>query len=155
MPDKKQLKVLMIDSETTWRGGEGQLLLLMKGLQGSEFEVTLAAPPNAAITERAGDCGIECLPLPIAGGMDLVAAWTLRRYLRDHGFDIVHCHSSHAHSIAFVAQGTKLLRGVRPMRGRAAVVVSRRVDFDVATNKFSSMKYRHGADIFLAISNGV
>jgi glycosyltransferase involved in cell wall biosynthesis len=35
------------------------------------------------------------------------------------------------------------------------LVVSRRVDFPVGRHGFGALKYRHGVDIFLAISNGV
>jgi glycosyltransferase involved in cell wall biosynthesis len=145
----------MIDSEVTWRGGEGQLALLMKGLLGSEVDVTLAAHRGAAITERAQAMGVRCLPLAISGGMDLVAAWTLRRQMRDNDFDVVHCHSSHAHSVAYLAR-----RALKIGRGRSeqpgpVFVVSRRVDFPVAQNGLSALKYRYGADVYLAISNGV
>ena len=32
MSDTTDLRVLMVDSENSWRGGEAQMLLLMKGL---------------------------------------------------------------------------------------------------------------------------
>ena len=144
------LRVLMIDSETTWRGGENQLYLLMRGLrETTNTEVVLASPPGAAIAQRAAELGVDQLPLPIRGGMDLVAAMTLRRHLRRGRFDIVHCHASHAHGIAFLATG--LRRSPRP----PFVVVSRRVDFAFAKRGPSALKYRWGADLYLAISNGV
>jgi len=145
----------MIDSEATWRGGEGQLWLLMRGLLGTRVDVTLAAPPDAAITQRAEDMGVRCLPLAISGGMDLVAAWVLRRYLRENDFDIVHCHSSHAHSVAYIAQRATNIGHARSAPPGPLFVVSRRVDFPVAQNGLSAMKYRYGADVYLAISNGV
>lgn len=149
------IKTLMIDSEATWRGGEGQLWLLMRGLLGTHVDVTLAAPPGSAIAKRAEDMGVRCLPLPISGGMDLVAAWTLRRYLRENDFDIVHCHSSHAHSVAYIAQRAAHVGRAKSAPPRPVFVVSRRVDFPVAQNGLSAMKYRYGADVYLAISNGV
>ncbi|MFQ5511905.1 MAG: glycosyltransferase [Candidatus Krumholzibacteriia bacterium] len=145
--------VLMIDSESTWRGGEAQLELLIRGLLAEGgFAVTLAAPPDSAIAARAGAMGVTCLPLRVAGGMDLAAAWKLRGYLRTNRYDIVHCHSSHAHSVASLAMKRPFGRG----RGtRRRLVVSRRVDFPIATNLFSTAKYRAGVDAYLAISNGV
>jgi len=77
---------------------------------GTRVDVTLAAPPDAAITQRAEDMGVRCLPLAISGGMDLVAAWVLRRYLRENDFDIVHCHSSHAHSVAYMSSSSAVSR---------------------------------------------
>jgi len=154
MNHKTKINALMIDSETTWRGGEGQLFLLMKGLVQNDVNVSLAAAPDAVITKRAETLGVRCLPLPISGGMDLAAVWMLRRILRENAFDIVHSHSSHAHSIAFMAHGASHIRR-RRVGGRPMFVVSRRVDFPVAKNTLSAMKYRRGADVYLAISNGV
>ena len=143
-------RVLMLDSERTWRGGENQLFLLMRGLRETNAaQVTLAAPPGAAIAARANALGVPCLPLSMRGGMDLPAALRLRRLLRQGRFDLVHCHASHAHSIAFLA------RGPRRARRRPLLVVSRRVDFPFARHGPSAFKYRYGADLYIAISTGV
>ena len=140
----------MVDSETTWRGGENQLLLLMRGLrEAGAAEVELAAPPDAAITRRAAEIGVPCLPLPIRGGIDFVAAQRLRHDLRR--FDLVHCHASHAHSVAFLALAFSRLQRRRP----PFLVVSRRVDFPFSRRGPSALKYRYGADLYLAISSGV
>lgn len=145
-------RVLMLDSERTWRGGENQLFLLMRGLcETRRADVVLGAPPGAAIATRAAALGVPCLPLPMRGGMDLGAVLRLRRYLRQGHFDLVHCHASHAHSIAFLALGPTWLR----RRRRPLLVVSRRVDFAFAPHGPSAFKYRSGADLYLAISTGV
>jgi hypothetical protein len=93
-------RILMVDSESTWRGGEGQLALLMQGLVQRGYDVTLAAPKASAIASRAREIGVATLPLTISGGLDFGAAWKLRGYLRSHRYDVVHTHSSHAHSVA-------------------------------------------------------
>ncbi len=153
MTQGAKIGVLMVDSEVTWRGGEGQLELLMKGLLGNSVDVALAAPPQAAITRRARSLGVRCLPLSMAGDFDLRAVWRLRRYLRQQPFDIIHCHSSHAHGVASLARSPSM--APRPPRRRPALVVSRRVDFPVGRNGLSRLKYRRGADVYVAISNGV
>ena len=86
------IRVLMVDSEVTWRGGEAQVALLMRGLVEEGVRVVLAAPPGSSIEGKAEELGIEVLALQIAGGMDARAAWMLGRYLREGRFDIVHCH---------------------------------------------------------------
>lgn len=144
-------RILMIDTEVTWRGGEAQLGLLMRGLPRDRFTIVLASPPGSAISSWAREFGVPSLALSVAGGADLRAAWRLRGYLEEGRFDLVHCHTSHAHGIAFLA-----LRLMRPGRGsRPALVVSRRVDFPVAKNGLSALKYRYGADVYVAISRGV
>ena len=145
------IKALMVDSEATWRGGEGQVALLMRGLVRRGVEVELASPHDSAIESKAKELGVRCVPLGIAGGLDLSAAWALRGYLKAGSYDIVHCHSSHAHGVARLAVGAMGWGGARKPR----LVVSRRVDFPVGRYGFGALKYRHGVDVFLAISTGV
>lgn len=141
------VRALMVDSETTWRGGEGQLLLLMRGLVDEGVEVGLAAAPASEIRGRSEHLPVAFHPLDIGGGMDVAAAWRLRGILKGGGYDIVHTHASHAHTVAALAGA---LSGAR-----ARHVVSRRVDFAVSRNPLSALKYRRGADVYLAISTGV
>jgi glycosyltransferase involved in cell wall biosynthesis len=148
------LRTLMVHSESTWRGGESQLELLMRGLREAEVSVSLCAPPRSPIWERAGRLGVTCLSLSVSGGFDLKAAWGLRGYLRATQFDIIHCHSSHAHSTAFIARRLLDRAGTADAKP-PALVVSRRVDFPVGRNGLSALKYRIGADMYLAISRGV
>lgn len=142
----RALRVLMVDSERTWRGGEAQLRLLMLGLREAGCHVALAAPADSAIAQRTrAESGFVFHPLKISGGVDVGAARRLRRLVVD--YDVVHAHASHAHGVMALATiGLK----ARPRR-----VVSRRVDFAVGRTPASAWKYRHGADLFLAISTGV
>lgn len=143
---KRNLRVLMVDSERSWRGGEAQLRLLLRGLRDNGCAVALAAPGDSEIARvTTEEEGIGVRPLTINGGFDPGAAWRLRRMLPE--YDIVHAHASHAHSVVALAS---LGMPARPHR-----VVSRRVDFAVSTNPASKWKYRHGADLYLAISSGV
>jgi glycosyltransferase involved in cell wall biosynthesis len=144
---KQKLRILMVDSEETWRGGEAQLELLMKGLTSAGHQVELAAASQAAITRRTKELGLPTHNVPIAGSLDAKAAWKLRRIFSDGSFDIIHSHSSHAHGVSVLAC---FGHPARPLH-----VVSRRVDFRIGRNPMSAWKYRRGADVFLAISTGV
>jgi L-malate glycosyltransferase len=164
------MRVLMVHSEKTWRGGENQLALLMRGLGDAGVSVELAAPPESPIARRAENLGVPCVALPIRGGLDLIAARRLARHLRRERYDIVHCHSSHAHSVAFLAtwpawSGNRHTSAASrhetsaagaPTKGHRlpTLVVSRRVDFDVPRRGPGALKYRH-VDLYLAISKGV
>ncbi|MFH1755150.1 MAG: glycosyltransferase, partial [Candidatus Latescibacterota bacterium] len=144
---ERSLRILMVDSEETWRGGEAQLELLMKGLIGTGHHVSLASPPGSAIAARAKSLGVRTFDVPIASSLDAKAAWKLRRLFFDGTFHIVHSHSSHAHGVTVLA--------CVGLPARPVHVVSRRVDFRVSRNPMSAWKYKRGADIYLAISNGV
>ena len=149
------LRILMIDSETTWRGGQNQLALLVRGLREYGVDLRVAAPPEAAIFENEDLRGIARVPLTMRNGMDLVAAARLAHHLQRERYDVLHCHSSHAHSTAFLAtRPRKLLRNDTPSGTLPRIVVSRRVAFPIARRGPSALKYRH-ADLYLAISSAV
>ncbi len=153
--DSAPLRVLMLDSESSWRGGQNQLALLLRGLREHGVFARVAAPPQSAILKSNDARGFESVPLRMRHGMDVVAATRLARHLRRETYDIVHCHSSHAHSTAFLALWPSRLVGsgnTPPERPR--LVVSRRVAFPLARHGPAALKYRN-ADLFLAISSGV
>lgn len=139
------LRVLIVDSERTWRGGQGQVLLLMRGLSERGQDITLAAPATGALFERSAPLGIERLAWPGTSG--LISVLGMRAILARGNYDIVHSHASRAHGAVSMAR-TGLRAG--PLH-----VVSRRVDFPVARGPWGRWKYHRGADAYIAISNGV
>ena len=139
----RPLRILMADSERTWRGGQGQVLLLMRGLAELGQDVTLAAPAHGPLFERSADLPIERVAW--RGTSSPASILELRTIIAGGDFDIVHSHASRAHGAAAVAH----------LGLRAKHVVSRRVDFDVARGPWGKWKYLHGADAYIAISDGV
>ena len=139
------MRVAHLDTGRTWRGGQAQVLHLLRGLEARGHRCLLLAP-RGPLLERARDAGIEVRPWrPLAEGdvaAVLRAAVTLRRFRAD----VAHCHSAHAH-----ATGVPAAR----LAGVPAVVVSRRVDFAVARGAPSRLKYRLPVDRYLCISHGV
>lgn len=140
-------RVLMVDSERSWRGGEAQVRLLIGGLLEAGCRVGLAAAANSEIARRTRGLAVTHHPVSIRGGIDVAAARHLHGILRTGDYEIVHAHSSHAHGAA--ALGCVGLRRP-PLR-----VVSRRVDFAVGRHALDRLKYRRGADAYLAISSRV
>jgi glycosyltransferase involved in cell wall biosynthesis len=137
------LRILMVDSERTWRGGQGQVLLLMRGLAELGQEVALAAPSDGPLFERSAELRIKRVPW--RGTSSPLSVLELRKIIAPGGFDIVHSHASRAHGAAAVAR----------LGLRAKHLVSRRVDFPVARGPWGRWKYLRGADAYIAISEGV
>jgi glycosyltransferase involved in cell wall biosynthesis len=135
----------MVDSERSWRGGQEQIRLLMKGLVETGADVTLAAPAAGALFARAAELGVARLAW--AGRAPWTGLGVLRRAMGHGGFDIVHSHASRAHGAVALAR-VGLAR-------RPPHVVSRRVDFPVARGAAGRWKYHRGADAYIAISRGV
>ena len=143
MTARTPLRVLMVDSERSWRGGQGQVRLLMSGLCERGVAVTLAAPADGELYRRSENLAIERLPLATGPA----GVFTLRRALGSSRYDVVHSHAARAHGTVAAAR--------LGLRSRALHVVSRRVDFDVAKSPVSRWKYLRGADAYIAISEGV
>jgi error-prone DNA polymerase len=139
------VKIAHVDSEPGWRGGQAQVLGLLRGLAARGHTVVLLCPAGP-LAERAAAAGVRVLPFAARSDFDLGAARRLTRDLRAERPDLVHLHSGRAHAV-----GAPAARWA----GRLPVVVSRRVDFAVATHPLSALKYRFGVDRYLCISEGV
>ncbi|MFW7381437.1 MAG: glycosyltransferase family 4 protein [Oligoflexus sp.] len=139
------LKVLHIDTELTWRGGENQVRLLMEGGK-EEAEWFLAAPRESAIAQRLSALA-SLFPLERPTLQWLPAMPRLARFCREQGINIVDCQSSKAHSIGLI-----LKRLVPSLK----LVVHRRVDFLPAKGMWSRRKYLHpSVDAYIAISQAI
>lgn len=139
------MKVAHLDTGRTWRGGQGQVLLLMGELRARGVEQLLLAPPGPLL-EKAAAAGHATRAWPSRGELDPAAQWRAYRALAAFAPGIAHLHSAHAHAL-----------GTWPARaaGVPGVVVSRRVDFRVGGNPLSRLKYALPVDRYFCISHGV
>ena len=140
------LRVLHLDSERTWRGGERQVLELMRRQRETGDEPHLAAPSGSAIAERASAEGFPVHPVPMRGTWDLASVFDVARLHRSLRPDVTHWHAARAHAIGAMAS----LVAPGPVR-----VVSRRVDFLVRRSPGSRLLWSLPIDAILAISEGV
>jgi glycosyltransferase involved in cell wall biosynthesis len=137
-------RILMVNTEHGWRGGENQVWLLATGLDPLRWEVRTACQDGGDLDHRLSEAGAKTVPIRARGGFDLAAARALRRVALDYGVELVHAHASHAHSLALIATlGTGL-----------PLVVSRRVDFPIGRSPISRWKYRRATRV-VAVSEGV
>jgi len=138
------MNILHINEQQGWRGGEQQSSYLIRGLVRRGHNVVIAGKPGSRfLTADHGSPEIVRVPAPFMGEFDAWTAWTLARAVRQYKIDILHAHTSHAHSAACMAQ-------ILARRGR--VVVSRRVDFAPRAGRINRWKYSK-PDMFVAVSN--
>ncbi|MHC4829170.1 MAG: glycosyltransferase family 4 protein [Planctomycetota bacterium] len=145
------MKVLHVNTEMGWRGGEQQVLYLMQGLAARGVEQALVCQPGSAIAERARAEGIEVKELRMRGEVDLFASWRIGRLASQEGFDLLHLHTSHAHML-----GTMAKRFAK--RPKPKTVVARRVDFSIYRHSFlglNGLKYTMGVDRILCVSERI
>ncbi len=159
------MNILHVDTEMGWRGGEQQVAWLVEGLlaRGMGRQV-IAANPASALERHARAAGWDVAPLRMRGGWNLSAARELARIATKHRIDLVHAHTAHAHTLAWLGIARNGIAapegetGANALRSFPPVVVTRRVDFPIATGIFASLrraKYLHPRIALIAISRGV
>ncbi len=136
------MRVLHVDPERAWGGGEVQVLALVSALAARGHASTVAAHPEGPLARAAAAAGARVVPLGIANHFDLRAALVLRRLAP--GFDVVHFHTARAHALAPLSRG----RGAR-------LVVTRRMDYVPAGGPYVRFLYNRAVDAVIAISEGV
>jgi glycosyltransferase involved in cell wall biosynthesis len=135
-----------VDSERTWRGGERQVLELMRRQRRRGDDPHLAAPPGSAIATRAAEEAFPVHWVAMRGTWDLPSVARLAGLHRRLRPDVVHWHAARAHSIGAMAS----ILAPGPAR-----VLSRRVDFPVRGSWGSRLLWSMPIDAIGAISEGV
>ncbi|MCF6156985.1 MAG: glycosyltransferase family 1 protein [wastewater metagenome] len=136
------MQILHIDTEKTWRGGEQQLVYLIKGLKERGCISSVICQPGSPLQDAIKKTETDAIPIKMRSEIDFLAAWKIGAILKRGTYDILHAHTSHAHSLGLLA----LLFGKVK-----AVVVSRRVDFPIK----SSLKYTSSAVHYIAVSEAI
>jgi glycosyltransferase involved in cell wall biosynthesis len=138
------LRVLHVDTERGWRGGERQTLWLAGELARRGYASPVAARGGEPLAQRAAESGLDVVECNPASEIDPRSAWRLREAIRERAIDIVHAHTAHAVAVAALATlGTGI-----PM------VVARRVDFPLRSNVGTRWKYGRAA-VIVAVSRAV
>ena len=138
------MRILHIDTERGWRGGERQALWLAAELSRRGHVSIVAARPGEPLAQQAIAAGLEVAPCMPRFEADPRSALRLRRLIRYRHIDVVHAHTAHAlglGALATIASGVPL-------------VVARRVDFHLRANVGTRWKYGRAA-VVVAVSRAV
>ncbi len=129
------LRILHLDEQTGWRGGEQQASWLVQGLAERGHAVWLAGKSGSPfLTNDHGGAKVTRISLPLRGEFDLYSAWRLARICSREHIDIIHAHTSHAHSIAVLA-------GLFLGKSRPKIIAARRVSFPPKGHWLNRWKY--------------
>jgi L-malate glycosyltransferase len=140
------IRALHLDSERSWRGGERQVLELMRRQREAGDEPHLAAPARGALYKRAAAEGFVVHAVPMRGTWDVASVLRIASIVRATRPHVVHWHAARAHALGAMAA----LMAPGPRR-----VLSRRVDFRVRGSAGSRLLYALPIDAIAAISGGV
>jgi glycosyltransferase involved in cell wall biosynthesis len=131
-----------VDLGPSWRGGQNQVWLLLRGLRARGVEGELLGRAGAPLLGRARE--EKFAVHAVAGsGARWRAAWKLRRLLRERHYDIVHAHDAHSLTAAWLAGAHR----------KARLVATRRVIYPPGGGP-SGARYR-SAHRLVAISQAV
>jgi glycosyltransferase involved in cell wall biosynthesis len=134
------VRILVVDLETAWRGGQNQALLLLKGLRDRGHEAELVAATGSALAQRAAASGVPVHSVS-RGIYRLPAAWKVRGLLRSGRFDVVHANEAHAVTAVWLA----LLQQGKPLR--IPFVISRRVGYPLGKSALAQARYKAASRI--------
>lgn len=138
------MRVLHVDPERGWGGGQVQVMGLLRALAARGVEQRLAADPRGRLAADAAAAGVAVVPLAIRNHADVLAGLRLRRLARSA--DVVHFHTARAHAMTpFVGRHG----------GRLRRVVTRRMDYVPAGGPYARWLYNRGVDRVIAIADGV
>jgi len=139
--------VLHVNTAKTWRGGEQQMVYLLGGMQARGLRAEVACQPGSLAAERSRKAGATVHEIPMPFEFDPVAAAGIARLARSGGFNVLHAHTAHAHSIAWTAQ--------HAFAAGCKLIVHRRSEFRPGRGilGLGKVKYLHGVDAYVAISN--
>jgi glycosyltransferase involved in cell wall biosynthesis len=130
------VRVLLVDLETAWRGGQNQALLILKGLLARGHEAELVAAQDSAMGERAQESGVH-VHFVSRGFFRVPAARKVHELVRGGGFDLVHANEAHAVSAVWLAGAHK----------RLPFLISRRVGYPIGNSRASRARYEAAARI--------
>src|SRR5260221_46512 len=109
----RALRIVHVDAEKGFSGGEVQVFLLIEGLRERGHEGTLLCPPGSLAESRARERKIPVRTVRMGSDLDLAAVAGLRRELEDLAPDLVHLHTGRAPWLGGLAARTRGLPGRR------------------------------------------
>jgi glycosyltransferase involved in cell wall biosynthesis len=140
------LKILHIDPERGWGGGEAQVFGLLTYLAAKGHQNDLLTHPTGPLFARCQRLNIMTLPLKVRNDLDLRCVPALRRRIKNGNYDIVHLHTKRAHALSLW-----LPRSGNPLRW----VVTRRMDYPESRSWYTNYLYNRRVDGVVAISRTI
>ena len=137
------MKILLVDLDTEWRGGQNQALLMLEGLNARGYATELISPMGSALGERTEARGVIVHHVSPRFSR-ISAALKISELTRTGRFDLVHANEAHAVTSAWLARAHR----------RVPFVISRRVGYPIRDSKLARSRYEAAARI-LPISGWV
>ncbi len=140
------MSFLFVDTEPVWRGGQDQLLTLLRGLIPRGHRVHLICHPKTLLEERAREAGVTVHPISIRSEISLIAFMRILGILARVRPQILAFNTPRPILLGNLASR---LIGVR------ARIIFRRVNFPLRKNLITRLKYNWGIDCIVTVSESI
>ncbi len=144
---KRVLKILHIDPEREWGGGETEVIDLLAYLSSWEHQNHLLCHPGGPLMDRVKkNKAVTIFPIAVRNDLDIRAIPFLRRLIHKEAYDIVHFHTKRAHALSLYLERT---------RPEMRFVVTRRMDYPVTQKWYNRYLYSRCVDGIIALSHKI
>jgi glycosyltransferase involved in cell wall biosynthesis len=141
------MRVLHIDTEMSWRGGQQQAVYLYEEMLKRGFETCFICRPGSRIAEYFLSRNLPYKQIPFWGEWDFFHGLRLALWAKQERYNILHLHSAHALSWGL---WTKIFFP------KLRLVAVKRVCTSVKRNPLSSLKYKNKLlDVIITISDTI
>lgn len=141
------MKIVHIDTEMQWRGGQRQAAYLHEYLHRNGYSTVLICQPGSEFEKYCKSNGLPHKALNMRSEFDIIAGYRIARFCKDIGGQILHLHSGHALAVGLWA---------RLFCRKIKLIAVRRVDFHIKKNILSRIKYRNYlVDKIICVSDSV
>jgi len=130
--ESKRLRILHIDIEKGWRGGQKQSFLLHSMLSNEGHSSIMICRKNSELEKRCGQSNLKILSISYLGEFDIRAGLLISRVCKKEKIQIIIAHSSHSLSLGLIA---------KMLNKQIKLIAVRRVDFAIGNNRLSIWKY--------------
>ena len=142
----KLLKILHIDPERNWGGGESQVLGLLSYLVSKGHRNDLLTHPAGRLFAATASLKVGRYPMVVRNDLDLRSVPAIRRRIHDGNYDIVHLHTKRAHALSlWLSRGQPFPK----------YIVTRRMDYPEKNNWYTHCLYNRRVDGVVAISQNI
>jgi glycosyltransferase involved in cell wall biosynthesis len=143
----KEFRVIHIDSERGWRGGQQQAIYLFEAMLNLGYQTEFICKKNSQLARYLKDHDLPFLAMNLWAEWDFISAFKIAVYAKKNNFKILHLHNAHAVTIGLIS---------KLFFRRLKLIAVRRVDFTIKKNLFSAFKYQHKyLDKIVAISQNI
>jgi len=142
----KLVKILHVDPERNWGGGEAQVFGLLSYLASNGHRNDLLTHPESRLFDATASLNVGRYPIVVRNDLDLRAVPAVRRRIHDGSYDIVHLHTKRAHALSLW-----LSRGQQHPK----YIVTRRMDYPERSNWYTRSLYNRRVDGVVAISQNI